>query len=255
MSNATTLFAMVSGLRSLRRLGLVAWAIIYIVVNFLTVSRWRQAPMPHAVLNVLTGTSVLKGWPVVEPDEWIVVEGEAATTQFLSGSVEDWLPPLIKEGRRAYRPQVAITYAERGLWSPWWQTATLTRSLTSLVGNDRDRIERDWALVRPVYVQAQIARGADADTINLLCEGTSRNAARVRRTDVFVGFIINDLGVLVVAAVGVLNAKRLAADVRERSRLKALASGKCPFCRYDLSGQQRPATCTECGRTLPWPSV
>jgi len=183
----------------------VAWAATCVVVNFLTVSRWRSVPIPHPVMNVLTGTAVLHGWPVIEPDEWIVVDpatGKAAI-QSLAGTVENWLPALTGGGARAYSIAIDTRRSEPGPWSPWCQRAEMTFAAKPLLRLDEAVIAADLPVVRAVWIDAQLARGAD----RRLVEDLSTGAAT--RTDWFLGFIVNDVVIALIAAAGLWKALSL----------------------------------------------
>jgi len=183
----------------------VAWAATCVVVNFLTVSRWRSVPIPHPVMNVLTGTAVLHGWPVIEPDEWIVVDpatGKAAI-QSLAGTVENWLPALTGGGARAYSIAIDTRRSEPGPWSPWCQRAEMTFAAKPLLRLDEAVIAADLPVVRDVWIDAQLARGADRPLVEDLSTGATT------RTDWFLGFIVNDVVIALIAAAGLWKALSL----------------------------------------------
>lgn len=184
----------------------VAWAATCIVVNFLTVSKWRSVPVPPPIMNVLTGTAVLDGWPVVEPDEWIVVDpasGKAAM-QSLAGTVEDWLPRLTHNGARAYSVAIDIRRSEPGPWSPWCQRSEMTFEAKPLLRRDDASRTADLPLIRSVWIESQVARGADRRLV------TDLSAGAASRTDWFPGFILNDVVLALVAAMGLRAAWTLA---------------------------------------------
>jgi hypothetical protein len=176
----------------------VAWAATCVVVNFLTVSKWRSVPVPHPVMNVLTGTAVLHGWPAVEPDEWIVVDPASgrAAMQSLAGTVEDWLPRLTGNGARAYSIAIDIRRSEPGPWSPWCQKADMTWAAKPLLRRDEAALAADMPLIRSVWIESQVARGAHRRLVEDLSTGTAA------RTDWFFGFIVNDVVLALIAAAG-----------------------------------------------------
>ncbi len=187
-----------SRLRRMRTPVFVAWAATCVVVNFFTVSRWRSVPIPHLVMNVLTGTAVLHGWPVIEPDEWIVVDPAAgkAAIQSLAGTVEDWLPRLTGGGARAYSIAIDARRSEPGPWSPWCQRAEMTFAAKPLLRLDEATIAADLPAVRAVWIEAQVARGARRHLVEQLSTGAAT------RTDWFLGFIVNDVVIALIAAAG-----------------------------------------------------
>ncbi len=176
----------------------VAWAATCVVVNFLTVSRWRSVPIPHPVMNVLTGTAVLHGWPVIEPDEWIVVDPgtRKAALQSLAGTVEEWLPRLTDNGARAYSIAIDIRRSEPGPWSPWCQRAEMTWAAKPLLRRDDASLAADMPLIRSVWIESQAARNANRRLVEELSTGAAT------RTDWFPGFIVNDIALALIAAAG-----------------------------------------------------
>jgi ssDNA-binding Zn-finger/Zn-ribbon topoisomerase 1 len=235
---------------------MAVWAFAYLAVNFVTVSRWRTVPLPHAVLNVFTGTAVLKGWPAIEPDEWILVDAQTgtATTQYLSGSAGDWLGKLEAENVRAYRANITIRAREYGVWSVLAQKADIDFELVALRRADADTVERDWFAVRHALVESQAARGADVSMLSRLCAGPANQKGRESRLDIFWGFILNDLMVVSAAFIGAKAFSRWAIAFPAARRDRFLAANQCPKCRYDLSGLSHPRRCAECGCELPWPT-
>jgi hypothetical protein len=197
----------------------VAWAATCVVVNFLAISRWRSLPIPYPVMNVLTGTAVLHGWPVIEPDEWIVVEpaGGKAAVQSLTGTVEEWLPRLIGGGARAYSVAIETRRDEPGAWSPWCQRADMTFAVKPLLRRDEAFVAADMPRIREVWVESQVARGADRRLVDELSTGS---AARI---DWFPGFIVNDVVVSLIAAAGLWKACSLAMTVVRRRPVRSPA--------------------------------
>lgn len=185
----------------------VLWAAACVLTNFATLSKWRWAPIPHPVMNVLTGTAVLHGWPVIEPDEWIVVDpaGGKAALQTLTGTVEEWLPRLTEGGARAYSVAIDTRRSEPGPWSPWCQRAEMTFVAKPLVRRDEASLAADLPRIREVWIESQVAREASRDLVERLATGTAT------RVDWFPGFIVNDVVLALIAAAGCRAAWTLAA--------------------------------------------
>lgn len=230
-----------------------AVAAALVLLSLLTISKWHIVSRPAWVDRMLLGGDVDQPGPVFLSDVMFVVDVNSGEVRQLSLSMSaDGMFPLVFDPAvRTYEPTLTQTSSVWGLLSFWRYTTTYTLRFTPTRSSvESDAVNQDWERVRPRIVERFVRQGMESSFAQKLCEGPPGQLTSRAVHTTFIGFIIHDLLVVLLAAAGLRSTWIAAMDVRRR-RLERLKLARiCVGCGYDLSGSPNATACSECGRVI-----
>lgn len=185
----------------------------------------------------------VRRWPPVENVFVVTGEGAPRLIHVDTGSFDDWELPLASRIHTILNVRVTGAPRAEGLWSPLWVSHRRVLAVTDTsTGEPASPELRD--LAARTYATDLSAREYDPRYVTAL---TSEGIISVIRM-VWPG-VANEL-LVILAFVALVCSLGSISDLRAAKRLRLLASGVCPWCRYTVGEMAR---CPECGRILRLP--
>ena len=230
-----------------------ALAATLVLLSLLTISKWRIVRPPPWIDRLLFVGDVDQPWPVSLADVMFVADVKSGEVRELSLSMSaDGMFPLVFDPTvRTYQPTLTQTFSMWGLLSFWRFTATYTLRFTPTRSSmESDAVNQDWERVRPHIVKLFVHQGMESSFAQRLCAGPPDQLTSHAVHTTFIGFIIHDLLVVLLAAAGLRSTWIAAKDVRHRRHERLKLARICIGCGYDLSGSPNATACSECGRVI-----